>query len=91
MRFIFRMIIMPVVLILSLFKLVLSGAAKLYCLLAGMAINLLIVCAVLALITRQWFALVVFGVIFLAIMAVLYSAGTMMVIVDNIKDKLLSE
>lgn len=90
MRFIFRMIIMPVVLILSLFKLVLSGAAKLYCLLAGMAITLLIVCAVLALITRQWFALVVFGVIFLAIMAVLYSAGTMMVIVDNIKDKLLS-
>ena len=61
MRFLIKIILLPVVMILSLMKLLLDGATRVYCLIAGVAINLLIICAVLAIITRQWFALGVFG------------------------------
>ena len=52
MRVIFKICILPVILILSMMKLLLDVAERVYCLVAGVAINALIVCVVLALITR---------------------------------------
>lgn len=64
MRCVFKFLMLPVIFILSVMKLFLEGATKVYCLVAGVAINLLVIFSVLAIITQQWFALVVFGVIF---------------------------
>ena len=89
MRFLLKILILPVVLILSLMKVLLEGATKVYCLVAGVAINLIIICAVLAIITGQWFALAVFGTLFAAIIAILFGAGTISIVLDNFKEKLL--
>ena len=69
MRVIFKICILPVILILSMMKLLLDVAERVYCLVAGVAINALIVCVVLALITGQWLALGVFGAWFIVLMA----------------------
>ena len=89
MRCVFKILLLPVVAILSVIKLFLEGATKLYCLVVGIAINLLVVCSVLAIITKQWFALAVFGIIFVAIMAILFSAGSIVLVLDRLKYKLL--
>lgn len=89
MRFLLKILILPVVMILSLTKLLLEGATKVYCLVAGVAINLIIICAVLALITGQWFALAIFGTLFLMIIAILFGAGTITIVLDNLKEKLM--
>jgi len=49
----------------------------------------LIIGAVLAIFTGQWFALAVFGILFIAIMMILFGAGTMYVVLDNLRTKLL--
>ena len=90
MRSVFKVILLPVVVILSVMKLVLEGATKLYCLVAGIAINLLVVCSVLAIITQQWFALVVFVILCSIILLALLSSGFIAGLLENIKDKLLS-
>ncbi len=88
MIFLIKIILLPVVMILSLMKLLLDGATRVYCLIAGVAINLLIICAVLAIITRQWFALGVFAVVFVGIIVVLFSAGIITVVLDNLKERI---
>ena len=88
MRFIFKILAMPVMLVVCFIRLFLKGATKVYCLMAGIAINLLAICSVLAVITQQWFALGVFGILFVAILAVLYGAGVFMVVLDNVKEVL---
>lgn len=88
MRFLIKIILLPVVMILSLMKLLLDGATRVYCLFSGVAINLLIICAVLAIITGQWFDLGVFAVLFVGIIVVLFSAGTITVVLDNLKEKI---
>ena len=89
MRVIFKICILPVILILSMMKLLLDVAERVYCLVAGVAINALIVCVVLALITGQWLALGVFGALFLVLMAVLFGAGTITVMIDNLRERLM--
>ena len=88
MRFLIKIILLPVVMILSLMKLLLDGATRVYCLFSGVAINLLIICAVLAIITGQWFDLGVFAVLFVGIIVVLFSAGTITVVLDNLKERI---
>ncbi|MCI7791888.1 MAG: hypothetical protein MR531_14140 [Lachnospiraceae bacterium] len=88
MRFLIKIILLPVVMILSLMKLLLDGATRVYCLFSGVAINLLIICAVLAIITGQWLDLGVFAVLFVGIIVVLFSAGTITVVLDNLKEKI---
>lgn len=46
MRIVFKICLLSVVLILSMMKLLLEGATKVYCLVTGVAINLIIICAV---------------------------------------------
>ena len=89
MRVIFKIWILPVILILSMMKLLLDVAERIYCLVAGVAINALIVCVVLALITGQWLALGVFGALFIVLMAVLFGAGTITVMIDNLRERLM--
>ena len=88
MIFLIKIILLPVVMILSLMKLLLDGATRVYCLFSGVAINLLIICAVLAIITGQWFDLGVFAVLFVGIIVVLFSAGTITVVLDNLKERI---
>ena len=57
MRYLIKLLILPVVMILSLMKLILDGATRIYCLVAGIAMNMIVICAVLAVVTRQWMAL----------------------------------
>lgn len=88
MRYIFKLLMLPVVVVFCVMKLFLEGAAKLYCLVVGIVINLLAVCSVLAIITQQWFALILFGILFVIILSVFLCAGMITVLLDNIKDKL---
>ena len=74
MRFLIKLLLLPVVMILSLMKLVLDGATKIYCLVAGVAINLLVICAVLAVVTGQWLALGIFAMVFVGVIVVLFFA-----------------
>lgn len=89
MRILLKLLTLPMLLIISILSLFLTGVTKLYCLVAGIAINLLIIGAVLAIFTGQWFALAVFGILFIAIMMILFGAGTMYVVLDNLRTKLL--
>ena len=88
MRFILRIMILPVILMLNLMKLLLACATKIYCLVAGMAINILLVCIILAIISKQWLALEIFGVLFV-VLAILFFAGSVTVLVDSMKERLL--
>jgi len=88
MRYLIKFLILPVVMILSLMKLILDGATRIYCLVAGIAINMIVICAVLAVVTRQWMALGIFAVIFVGVIAILFFAGTIMVALDGIKERL---
>lgn len=88
MRILLKLLTLPMLLIISVLRLLLTGATKLYCLVAGIAINLLIIGAVLAIFTGQWFALAVFGVLFVVIMMILFGAGTISVVLDNLREKL---
>lgn len=88
MRFLIKLLLLPVVMILSLMKLVLDGATKIYCLVAGVAINLLVICAVLAVVTGQWLALGIFAMVFVGVIVVLFFAGTISVVLDGLKDRL---
>ena len=89
MRILLKLLTLPMLLIISIFSLFLTGVTKLYCLVAGIAINLLIIGAVLAIFTGQWFALAVFGILFIAIMMILFGAGTISVVLDDLRTKLL--
>ena len=88
MRFLIKLLLLPVVMILSLMKLVLDGATKIYCQLAGVAINLLVICAVLAVVTGQWLALGIFAMVFVGVIVVLFFAGTISVVLDGLKERL---
>lgn len=88
MRLLIKIILLPVVMILSLMKLLLDGVTRVYCLVTGVAINLLVICTVLAIITGQWFALGVFAVVFVGVIAVLFGAGIMTVVLDNLKESI---
>ena len=88
MRFLIKLLLLPVVMILSLMKLVLDGATKIYCLVAGVAINLLVICAVLAVVTGQWLALGIFAMVFVGVIVVLFFAGTISVVLDGLKDRI---
>lgn len=88
MRFLIKLLLLPVVMILSLMKLVLDGATKIYCLVAGVAINLLVICAVLAVVTGQWLALGIFAMVFVGVIVVLFFAGTISVVLDGLKERL---
>ena len=88
MRCVFKFLMLPVIFILSVMKLSLEGATKVYCLVAGVAINLLVIFSVLAIITQQWFALVVFGVIFVFILGVLFVTGRIGLFLENLKDRI---
>lgn len=88
MRFLIKLLLLPVVMILSLMKLVLDGATKIYCLVAGVAINLLVICAVLAVVTGQWLALGIFAMVFVGEIVVLFFAGTISVVLDGLKERL---
>ena len=88
MRFLIKLLFLPVVMILSLMKLVLDGATKIYCLVAGVAINLLVICAVLAVVTGQWLALGIFAMVFVGVIVVLFFAGTISVVLDGLKERL---
>jgi len=88
-RYILKVLIWPVIMVLSLMQVLLKGVTKAYCLVAGIAINLLIICSLLAVFSRQWFALGVFAVLFVVLIAVLMCAGTITVILDGLKERLL--
>lgn len=88
MRYLIKLLILPVVMILSLMKLILDGATRIYCLVAGIAMNMIVICAVFAVVTRQWMALGIFAVIFVGVIAVLFFAGTIMVVLDGLKERL---
>ena len=88
MRFLIKLLLLPVVMILSLMKLVLDGATKIYCLVAGVAINLLVICEVLAVVTGQWLALGIFAMVFVGVIVVLFFAGTISVVLDGLKERL---
>ena len=88
MRCVFKFLMLPVIFILSVMKLFLEGATKVYCLVAGVAINLLVIFSALAIITQQWFALVVFGVIFVFILGVLFVTGRIGLFLENLKDRI---
>lgn len=88
MRFLIKLLLLPVVMILSLMKLVLDGATKIYCLVAGVAINLLVISAVLAVVTGQWLALGIFAMVFVGVIVVLFFAGTISVVLDGLKERL---
>lgn len=88
MRFLIKLLLLPVVMILSLMKLVLDGATKIYCIVAGVAINLLVICAVLAVVTGQWLALGIFAMVFVGVIVVLFFAGTISVVLDGLKEGL---
>ena len=88
MRFLIKLLLLPVVMILSLMKLVLDGATKIYCLVAGVAINLLVICTVLAVVTGQWLALGIFAMVFVGVIVVLFFAGTISVVLDGLKERL---
>ena len=88
MRCVFKFLMLPVIFILSVMKLFLEGVTKVYCLVAGVAINLLVIFSALAIITQQWFALVVFGVIFVFILGVLFVTGRIGLFLENLKDRI---
>ncbi|KSV60591.1 hypothetical protein [Acetivibrio ethanolgignens] len=88
MRFLIKLLLLPVVMILSLMKLVIDGATKIYCLVAGVAINLLVISAVLAVVTGQWLALGIFAMVFVGVIVVLFFAGTISVVLDGLKERL---
>ena len=88
MRFLIKLLLLPVVMILSLMKLVLDGATKIYCIVAGVAINLLVICAGPAVVTGQWLALGIFAMVFVGVIVVLFFAGTISVVLDGLKERL---
>lgn len=88
MRFTVRFLKLPIIMVLGLLSLLIEGATRLYCLVAGVAINLLLVCSVLAIVTQQWFEVVVFGILFVAMLLVLLCVGMVAVVIDNLRSKL---
>lgn len=88
MSFIFKILGLPVILIIDFIRLLLKGATKIYCLVAGIAINLLAICSVLAVITQQWFALGVFGILFFVVMAILFCFGFIVMVLDRLKERI---
>lgn len=88
MRFLIKIITIPVILVLSFAELVLNGTTRIYCYFAGFAINILIVLAVLAIVTRQWLALVIQGGLLVVCVATIFAIGMVSVVLNGIKEKI---
>lgn len=88
MRFTVRFLKLPIIMVLGLLSLLIEGATRLYCLVAGVAINLLLVCSVLAIVTQQWFALGLFGIFIVCITLGVYGLGCLFIFLNRIREKI---
>ena len=89
MRILIKLLCLPILMILTVMKLLLNGISKVYCLAAGIVINISVICALLALITQNWLMLAILASKFALIVGLLLGMGTLIATMDSIKDKLL--
>ena len=81
-----KIIAIPMVIIFSALYYMLYGASNLYCRIAGTAYTLLGIFAVLAIITKQWIALEIFGILATAGFIVIMLAGHILGLLDCAKE-----
>ena len=89
MRMLIKLLCLPIFMVLTVMKILLNGISKVYCLAAGIVINISVICAFLALITQNWLMLAILASIFALIVGLLLGMGTLIATMDSIKDKLL--
>lgn len=58
-----KIIAIPMIILLGSICLLAEGAANLYCHVAGFIMPLIVICVILAIITSQWTALLIFGML----------------------------
>ena len=81
-----KVVAIPMVILFSVLYYMLYGASNLYCRVAGTAYTLLGIFAILAIITQQWIALVIFGILAAAGFIVILLAGHMLGVLDCAKE-----
>ena len=89
MRILIKILCLPIFMVLTVMKILLNGISKVYCLTAGIVINISVICAFLALITQNWLMLAILASKFALIVGLLLGMGTLIANIDSIKDKLL--
>lgn len=88
MKIMIRIIAIPIIVLLQLIHWAFDGVSKVYCLAAGVHYNILAICALLAIITGQWKALGILGILVAASLVLLFGAGWIMAMLDRIKIRL---
>ena len=90
MRALKKIVVFPLVIVLTLAGLLVRVFIKLGSIVGGVATLLLAICAILALINKMWLQLGIFGIIFAAMMLCLLASAELQVWIDVAKERLMS-
>lgn len=88
MRVLAKVAVFPLVIILTIAGLIVRLFIKVGSMVSGVAVLLLVICAVLALINKMWLQLGIFGLIFLAMFVILFASAELQVWIDVAMDSL---
>ena len=88
MKMILKIIALPVLMILTVLNWLINGAARVYVIVLALFYQILAVCSLMALVKHQWTSLRILVVMFVLSLGVVFGAGTIMAIVDDMKDNL---
>ena len=88
MKMILKIIALPVLMILTVLNWLINGAARVYVIVLALFYQILAVCSLMALVKHQWTSLGILVVMFVLSLGVVFGAGTIMAIVDDMKDNL---
>lgn len=88
MRFVVKVLSRITVLNLSLILFLIDMIAKLYSYVAGAFYLLIGVCLLLALISKQWNAIVIFGILIAVSLLVFWGIAEIIIVVERMKDRL---
>ncbi len=81
-----KIVAIPMIILFLVLYYMLYGASNLYCRVAGTAYTLLGIFAILAIITKQWIALEIFGILAVAGFIVIMLAGHILGLLDCAKE-----
>ena len=88
MKMIMKIVAVPVLMILTVLNWLINGAARVYVIVLALFYQILAVCGLMALVKHQWTSLGILVVMFSLSLGIVFGAGTIMAIVDDMKDNL---
>lgn len=88
MKMIFKIIALPLILILSVAGLLLNAGIKAYCLAAAIVFKVLGLCALIAVCTSQWQALITIGIMVAIVLLIAYGESFIMAQIEICRDGL---